>query len=508
MRNEKAVDSSLPYREFDVNGDYVSNGTINPIVPLTGSGVTGGIKWRDKSQFLSFMRNYGYFELKHTLGKDSNLIDEGGFELTDLVEDGNGDIFFKNWNFNIGQTGVTYGHEQVIGASGAFFAKFHEITSQQNDSVLYTREIPFSISGGGFTTQDRFNIKFKVQAQVYYELPWVRIGWQVKLTDLGTGDFYSFYPPQGDRSDFETNQEVINDLYIDKFNSYESFDLGMFHSGLSIANGKIQVLLYFHNHFGRDFNDYADMRDMPTVDFVGKDKRVYYGDTSTIYYKLVKTIEAESEPTRIRPDDYNIVSNPQQWELQEEFTIGPQTSITSKILIDDFQIGFFPFMSGGLIDPPESAAYFEESSRFVKSDYFKEVFIGDVPDFNNSSNLYKGYFRLSDGTPTTKWRRAGQDSEELPLLQILLNDLKNQMSGSLRRLSGSVLASTATHYHNAFQDYLNGTKHVPATFTYDLRRATIELNLIQVRTGADGNPPPEAGEFAALEFNNDFKIGA
>jgi hypothetical protein len=512
VRLEKSVASSIPYRQFDEDGVYESEDTIAPEVNLGKPEDTDAIIWRDKSQILSFIRNYGFFKITHNLGRDSNLIDEGAFELTDLVEDGNGDLFFKNWNFNIGQTGLSYGYEKVLGGTGAFFAKFNEITSEQANSVLYTRAIPFEAAGGGFIAQDRIKLKFKIAAQVYNVFPWVRVKWQLKVTDLDTDTYYSFYAPQNDISDFETDTDVLNDLYIEKFSGFQDFELGMFHFPVSITNGTIQLLFYFHNHWGRDFDDYADMRDVPTVNEAGKDKRLYFGDTSTIYYKLVRTIEAESEPTRIRPDDYNSLSNPQQWELQEDFALGPNTSIISKWLFDDVQIAFYPFISVdgnySLIDPPETAVYQEEVSRFIKFDYEKEIYLGDAPEFNNSPNLYKGYFRLSDGTPTNKWRRSGLTTEELYLLEILLNDVKGQMSEPVRKFNGQAIADRVVHYINFLTDYLDSKRYTHTNFEFDAKEFTYTLDLVEVKAGVDGEPPTELGGFKATAFSSGFKIGS
>jgi hypothetical protein len=515
LRNEKAVASSIPYRQFDEDGVYVSNGTISPEVDLEKPTASNRFAWRDKSQVLSFGRNYGYFEITHDLGRDQNLIDEGTFELTDLVEDGNGDLFFKNWNFLIGQTGITYGHEQVIGGTGAFFAKYASVTSNQNDSVLYTKAIPVKFNAGGMVAGDAFKLSFKAQAQVNNVFPWVRVGWQLKLTDLDTGDYFSFYPPAGERSDWEMNEDVINDLYLEKFNEFTSFETGLFRTPTSIANGELQLFIYFHNHYGRDFDDFNDLRAVDTVDFIGRDKRFYVDDPgeaiSTKYYKLEKNSEAESEPDIIRPDDYNVLTNPNQWILKEDFYLGGATSIVSKFLFDDVKISFYPYMmvdgNMALVDPPENSIYSEEVSRFVKSDFEKTVYLGDAPEFNNAANIYKGYYKLSDGTPTNMWARAGV-TEEKYINQILLEDLKAQMSSPPRRLAGSGISDIPVHYINYFKDYLDDRKYIYTNFTFDHKNFTYTVDLVEVLTGADGEPPPVGGQFNNQQFSSAFNIGA
>jgi hypothetical protein len=513
IRKEKNPASSIPYRQFDVDGVYESNGTLINGVSITGNHPSSSAVWLSRTQVLSFVRNYGYVKVTHNLGKDANLIDEGDFEVTDLIEDGNGDVFFKNWNFLIGQTNMSYGHEtSLTDGTGAFFAKFQSNTSPQNDSILYTYEIPFAITSGGFVAGDRIKINFKVLTELYYTFPWVRVGWSLRITDNLTGDFLSFYPPRGDRSDFELNQEIVNDLYIQKFDSFESFELGLFYSRVTYPDATLRFSLHFHNHFGRDYNDYDEMRTLATVPFTAMDKRLYFADaTGTKVYKLERTIEDESVPDRIRPLDFNLLSNPQQWVLDEDIALGGSTAIVSKFLFDKVQIQFYPFISvdGNMrvVDPPETIVYSEETSRFIKSDLLVDVQLGDCPEFNNAPMIYRGYFRLLDGTPTVKWARQNVTEEEY-LNKILLNDLIAQHSNSLRKFQGTLLSDVPIHYINAFTDYLDSVKYLPENFLLDSKYMSTTVELLEIKTGAGGEPPVSLGEFAAEEFSDDFNIGA
>jgi hypothetical protein len=118
-RIETSVASSKDYREFDVDGDYVTSGTHTNLEDLTAPRVNA--YWIERSQALQFIRNYGRFTITHDLVKDANIIEHGSFEESDVEGD-----LFKGWNFFMGQTGITFGFQTVDNgdSKGAFFARF------------------------------------------------------------------------------------------------------------------------------------------------------------------------------------------------------------------------------------------------------------------------------------------------------------------------------------------------------------------------------------------------
>lgn len=510
-RIEDSVFSALDYRVFTSDGDYSSNSTINTVASLASATHTSRLVWRDRSQILSFIRNFGTFNVIHDLLKDANLIDEGRFEVEDLETKADGTVFFKNWNFNIGQTGISYGIEKVNNgdSQSAFYFISQPITNAQNDSVLYTKEIPVKM-----IRNDRFKVNFQALVVPYRSMPYIRIGWSLILQDNDvTTDFYSFYQAQNDFIDYETNQEVINDLYIESFDKFQDFELGLFATPIDTTNATLKLNLYFHNHSGRDYNTFAAMRAKATVD-LATDSRLYYEDPTdpsnddiTFYYKLESTTDAESEPDIIEPNDYDLTTNPNKWVLQQRYFVAGVSAITKKVLIDNVKISFFPFLQPQAVvsDPPATADFSEVVNSLVKSVLEKELILGDVPDFNNSPNIYKGYFRLSDGTPTEAWARSGV-TEESYLINILKNDYKAQLSEPSRKLTGSAQSDTIFHYINSIQDIIDDRKYINSNLTIDDKAATYNLDLIEVRTGSGGEVPPAQGEFAANEFSSDFNI--
>jgi hypothetical protein len=587
QRIEYAVSTNVIYREFTPDGVYSSNGSLNPLYKLTFPKADEIDKtvFRDKSQRRGFNSNYGQFNIVHNLSRDENLIDEGRFEEQDYIDvNADGDTFFKNWRFLIGQTSETFGFEKLEDGTGAFFAKFSQFTSVQNDSQLYTVDIPIKVLGAVFGVGDFFKVKFDVKIIPFNLVPWVRIAWQLRITNNNTGDYYEMYPAFGDRQDYEINEEVVNTIYIEDFGQFKTFDLGFFSSPVDSGNASVKLTLRFHNHYGKDFNylgrdrnggfsydastglfptsgifhtvpdspaailtgdtvrispggtiqgvpvavgqDLMALVDNPTQSWLDwrlgnemslltkqtadldLDYRVYYGDLnqiSTVYYKLEKNTEAESRPGRVRPLDYDVSTNPRQWILKEDLFLGRNASLIQKILFDNVQIAFFPFISdingSGNIEPPENSIYSQSVNTNVKLTLTKPVLLGDAPDFNNANLVYKGFFKLSDGTPTMNWHRQGV-TESLPLLQLLLNNMVTQMAEPVRKLMGDTVSNGFIDYINFYEDYLDSRRYINTHFIIEDKKATYSLTVVNLLVGPAGEPPVDGGAYDPDSYDN------
>jgi hypothetical protein len=102
--------------------------------------------------------------------------------------------------------------------------------------------------------------------------------------------------------------------------------------------------------------------------------------------------------------------------------------------------------------------------------------------------LYRGYFRLSDGTPTRFWARSGI-TEELTLLNITLSDYVAQFSSPKRKLSGSLVANMVIHFINCIQDGIDDSKYRPMTFEFLPKKNMYTVDMSAVTVGAGGSPP-------------------
>ena len=126
---------------------------------------------------------------------------------------------------------------------------------------------------------------------------------------------------------------------------------------------------------------------------------------------------------------------------------------------------------------------------------------GDLPDINNADQLYRAYFRLSDGTPTESWTRK-EVSEAKLLLNILLTDYSTQLSKNAKMLFGNGVYDKSFAYINSLLDR-NGDRYTNTRLTINDKMMNYNVNLFNIKVGEDGEPPVDLSEFS-LAFSTDF----
>jgi hypothetical protein len=493
---------NFAYREFDVEGDYVDNDTFNPVQGLKFPSQTNRAAWANRSAMLSHLRNYGYFAITHDAGRDNNLIDEGRFEEDDIMELSSGNQFFKNWSFFVAQPGVKFGFEHVINGSskGAFFADFEMANNAQAFNKLYSVEVPLGELGG----------LSKIQFQYFVEprfsgLPYITLGWSAKVTDGTSTSVYmrTDHPPYFSR--VNNTDEIINEIYVTSFNTWNTFELTS--QFLLVAPpATLQITFYMHNHYGRDFDDIVDLKnfiisDLDDVLREGKKVMVAEDNLMYVYTSVADAVTAESLPDVVRPNSY---ANDYLWMLDKIVNIAPNLGLVKKFLIDNVSFSFYPAVVIGIknvfIEPPATFTYDEELSTFIKSNFIKTMYLGDMPRFSdeyegNERLIYRGYFRMEDGTPTTLWTRTGV-TEEKPLLQITLEDFRDQFRNPSRKLSGSFISDIVFNYINSVQEDFEGSRYQFLTFDFDAKKAMYTIDMVATATGDGGEPPVSNGAFS------------
>lgn len=499
------------YRVFDVNGDYDSNSDFSPALGLKFPTEINRAAWANRSAFLSHLRNYGYFSVSHNAGRDNNLIDEGRFEYDDIETLSSGNQFFKNWNFFIGQPGVKFGFEHVIRANskGAFFADFETANSPQNYSKLYSIDVPFS-NGQGIV---KVMFDYLVESR-YAGLSYIALGWSVKVTNGSTTNWMkSDFPPTFSRTN--NTDEIINEIYLTQFNNWTTFQLTSELLAVS-PPATLTVTFYMHNHYGRDFSSEAALRAFSISDLddslqVGKKVMVGIGSLTYVYTSVVTSGATDSFPDVVHPDDY---AGDFYWELDKILSLAPNVGLVKKFLIDNVSVSYFPnsVVNGSqtYIEPPETILYSQEVSTFVKSNLNKTVYLGDMPRFNdeyedNERLIYRGYFRMADGSPTTLWTRSGVD-EEKKLLQITLEDYRDQFSAPQRKLSGTFISDIIWHFVNSVAEDFEGSRYQFLVFDFNAKKAQYTIDMVAVNTGDGGEPPVNNGAFNQQQHSEAFDI--
>lgn len=506
---------SFDYREFDINGDYVSNSTFNPIKELdtpTAIRAGAGAFFINKSQLLQYVRNFGYFSITNDLKKDGNLIDEGRFESEDIQILGSGNETFNRWNVLIGQPGVKFGHETVVNgdSTGAFFFDFESVVSDQADTMVYSDQIPIENGIGA-----KVRLKFQYFVDPRYTVPYVRIAWVLKF-HIVSDDSFQWLTFLSNGAIGYSLTEQKNEIYVSSFSSWQTFDILTL---LPTADHDYAVIeFYFHNHYGRDFDNRTDFKAFSVTTFANPEgvKRMIVDDDTgkTAIYTSEYSFDTESLPDTLVPDDYNGVTNPVVWKLDKIINLSAGAGLVSRIKFDNVGLAFYPLVNlptTHFIDPPETLVYDENVSDFVQSNLNVDCLVGDMIRFDdefprNEKNLYRSYLRLSDGTPTQFWSRAGV-SEAKRILQITLEDYVAQFSEPQRKLSGAKITNTVLHFVNCLRDNIDGTRYRPMTFQFDVLNAIYTPDMSGVLAGEDGEPPYNPGEFDCRAFSSAFRRG-
>lgn len=506
--------TTIPYRQFDANGIYENNGELEPLLELKVPRETNRLAWVSPTQKLSFMRNYGKFTITQDLGKDGNLIDEGRFEEDDLVDLGSGNTMFKNWNFTIGQPGVKYGFQAVDnnGSLGAFFADFQTAVGDQADNQLFSKEIPFS--GGN---PDQIKVLFQYLVIPTRNVAWIRFGWQLKITSTGLGSIYFVNDINTPGFNRWQSTPFINDIYVDKFGEFQSFDVTAKASndGTSIGEGTIQISFFMHNHVGRDYDDITALKTFdPSTYPVPSSLQRLSGDAGdsglTHFYKMEWSNAAEDLPNIVHPNSWApVFSYDYLWKLDKTYDVARLLGLVQQFLIDNVSIAYFPWTAQGVnIDPPAIIDFVETPDLRVKSVLEKTIYLGDIYDMPNAPNLYRGYFRLSDGTPTSSWARQGVDEDKTLIGEMLVEDYLAQFAAPQRQLSGSMVSDGVIfHFINSVRDNVDMNRYYPMVYEWDVKSGQFTVNMVRLITSDDGGPVSE-GAFKHNSFSTGFKIGS
>jgi hypothetical protein len=512
VRSEINV-GSFDYREFDIEGTFVTNDTFNPAVNRIIPTSDNGVIWRDESQTKIYDQNYGYFTVVQNLAFDDNLIDEGSFEEEYVVDLGSGNKGFKNWNVFAAQAGLRYGLEFVENkdSKGAFFMDFSAVTATQADNILYSFDIPFETDVYG--NSNKIKIAFQHNVTPTYFVPWVRLGWSLKVNYLTTEyTWLNANTPFGPL--FSGDEEIINEIYVEKgqFNKFNTVELTFPAPPEASIVGSITISFFAHNHIGRDYADLTALGAALGIDMeVGK--RVIARDNGgdlVRFYELEASDDATSSPDSIRVADYVSSGSPSPnakvWKLKGSYQLF-NYGLIDKIMIDSVKIGYLPFnaLTSRNYSPPEEAFYELETNEFVNNDFTEEFELGDLIDISNGKNLYRGWLRYADGTPTETWYRDGID-EEVKVLNIALRDRAVQLKDPVERIEANLSPK------NVFFSFVNcvaydSNRYLLTRYSLDDLNCNVTVTLDKMTTGEGGEPPANLGEYSDLEYSNtEYKV--
>lgn len=496
------------YREFDSNGVYVSNGTIDPIVYLKGATETNRLVWQAQSGVLSMMPNYGKFIVRQVLNKKKSLLPSYGFEKHNIVQTGNPfQPFFDGWNISI-QAGseMTWGFEDVQreGSNGAFYVAFGTngyYSAPFKEVMLYTSNNPIQFKDG-----DRIKISFDYLIDVLYTFPWVMLQYKLKV-----GSYYLVSDGTWNTSDLG-----FIDVYADKYNSFQTYETTVVSpGGITVTESTVEFSLKINNNGYANTDDAYDIDSVLKIPVLGVStgtRRIAYAQSGGSYlpegryfYELESGDDAEDFPNIVHPSDWHVTTNPKVWVLKGKNDISQSAFGAKSILIDNTIVEYLPDGS----PTPESQESIVTVNTNNKRTLVVEILQGDCPvNITNARFAYDSFFTY-DGDPTETWKRDGLDEGDF-IQRILLRGLISQYQKSARRLSGSLVSDIFMLPYSCLVETMDNDRlYQTQGLEIDLRLNTHTLDLYELKEvtaspGEGGNPSPFNGAFYPPAFNTNF----
>lgn len=523
VRVEEKV-GEFDYREFDFNGDYVSNNSYDPILSVTPVG-TSGFHFSDRDHFLSLCPGYGKIRVLYKLGLRENILENGNFRLTSVY-----DSSLNQYGFSLDTLGF-----QLVNPDYALDSSWEDIGEgnvawkiEGDSNIVATYGDAYILSDTynikmGVTNTLKISLKFKLPPPVAYgltpipiDIPYQKVRVRVKY-----GSNYLL-----NDGSWSTDENFLI-IYATEFDKYIEQEFTALQPDGGAVNGyDFEVRLYHSYIYHAEFTTFADLRDKVTYD--SPDPVLPTGTRSEVsvlgaledlyYYELEENTDSESEPSIIRPDDYHAVDNPVQWILKKTIVKTYFTNFTSPFWVDYIRTAFLTNGSApaGTIlretnAESRNAAVLEK--EVTHGSY--QSLITTLPQWDfgigkltatsgatlsllttnilAADILYSGYFRDSEGDGYVTWTRDGV-SEETSLHAILLQQYAAQYKKSWRKLTGSFYSQS--HYFN----FLNVLKivndsnglYLPISPTIDdvnnrVRGEFLELMDVTAGAGSDGS---------------------
>lgn len=498
-----------PFRIFNSEGNYVSSNIENSRVRLARSSYAPGASaktWLHGASSMKIAEQYGKINVTYDLGieQDNNLLEYGDFKSQDIV---NGQILgWQVSKVNEVTNSITYGIERVENTD-AFYADFANVTNGvtiQNQQVIISStpvNVQFNYVG---IVPDNYalRLKFKVYTRPIFTNTYIFIDYRLRI-----GNYYLQAPQNGlgfQLAGLGLLDGQWNRVYID--NHLQFTDVNILTPNYEVnAAGPLTLDIRINSNPIYDFSSITNLRASVTNTFVAKNidfrKRVLntIGGQSVIhFYELESSVDADSVPSNIRPNDFNSTTNPFCWRLKKTVSRPVLNTINAadwlqSCLIDNVRIEYLPKEN----EPVKEITIEEVINTKITPVINLELFHGDIvnpPMDNNYRHLSTSYFSKSDGTPLTGgWTRRGYD-ENLYFHQLISRLIKNHFSLPRWKLTGNIATDEIfIQFNRTLIEERTGKVYLPVSLSCDLANADASVEIIETLagdpTGAPVQPP-------------------
>jgi hypothetical protein len=330
------------YREFDADGTYVSNSSYDPVLSVQPVG-TDGFHFSDRDHFMSLCPGYGKIRVFYRLGLRENILENGDFRLTSVYSPALNAYAFSldtlgfqlvSPNYPLASTWESAGENNVAWK----IEGDSNVVSGYGDAYILSDTYTIKM---GVANTLKIRIKYKLPPPVAYgltpipiDIPYQKIRIRVKY-----GSNYLL----SDGTWSTTENFLI--IYATEFDKYLETDFNATQPDTGATAGYAFEIRVYHSYiYHAEFTTYNLLRAKDTYDEDDDSAILPIGTRSEVsalgpleyiyYYELEESTDDESEPTIIRPDDYDGSDNAVQWILKKKVAKTILTSFTSPFWID------------------------------------------------------------------------------------------------------------------------------------------------------------------------------
>lgn len=541
------------YRDFDSLGDYVTNGTFDPVINLNyPSSITGAVVFAEANQNLEVKPGYGLLKVIYKLGLKPNILKNGDFRLIATYNESTNQYYFA-----INKDGF------LLVNGGYSIAELYEIIDTDDDEeqnvayLLQGGSASEPLTGSAYLKSDTYTIRMGTNNQLKIS---IRFKLPVVAVIAGSTAYYANLPyikvrlviqcgPGYLRNDGTWQLDPTEVLfYVTEYGEYVEKELTAQQpagfTGISTTGLPFTVSVYQAYAFHADFTTLATFKALETQ-FLGEQTRKtfrtddYYTTEvypdKLLYYELEENTDAEDVPNIIRPDDYlnddgDPDHNPKQWILKNKISVTPYANNDVQFWIDIIKV---QFLTDGK-DPIDAILRSKNGEAKNAEVYEKELIIGSysnlivsetyldarwsfavpgaepikvttITNVLSADLVYTGYLRDVNGVGYENWARDGI-AESDKIHGIYLTSYALQYNAPWILMRGSITSS------NVYFGLLNVMKEVnaddrlllPTSFTInDLTNVCngefLELSNITEGAGSGGG----GGE----PFSSGFSVG-
>jgi hypothetical protein len=510
QRNGKWIIASIEelvtdtvYREFNSNGDYVTNGTFNDTVNIDVPTILSRAAFANRDQFMEVVPSFGKMFFEHTLLKNESLLESYSFEPEDLVTFPDGKKGIKGWNINIvNSPGAVYGIKETKAFEGAYnFYLQYPPSPRGGGSIdgkgsVYLRSSDRLIE---FESVDAFEFRFSYSCLLTSNQEggsrplWVKLKWRLQVGDVWYNETFG-----GWTDDLNL---LYNEIYIDRYNETLDKKVTAKLPGVSeLTEDDFLCEFIITNKYTYDFVDTTALKaKVTTTEDIGSKQKVKSSVSIMSYYELIESTAAESLPNIVRPNDFASSTNEKVWELQRSSPV--RGSDVSYVYLDNVVLNHFP--DGA--EPPENITIQKDNNPGIKLNYEGAYLLNDVDleNINNSERTYKNFFKLLDGTPTQVWERTYRPGTG-KLLALLSNDFASQYKTPCNKLTGSFDFDTVVLPTSILTE-VNDSNKKYMFMGYELhdKNCIIGFDILELK---DTITDPDSGDIDA-GFSTGFSIG-